>query len=229
MFDRSQLARAVDLRQRSYELLLWLSSAVDRDFVRFETAHRYASVAEAAHAWLRRHYDDIPDRAKPAQGDLVDFSRLFATYLACSFDLVRDPGKRLYSPDAHCFCPCCSWLVDIPRLQPKKLTRADKRRARRLERDYLVAVAAERDRALPDEAADALVDDPALREPIALCAYGVQLLRRLEGHSAGPAVLALWRSFAWLPAGSPKKGYALTADAIVDAERTVRARVARAA
>ena len=30
-------------------------------------------------------------------------------------------GKRLYSPDAHCFCPLCSWLIDAPHLKTKKL------------------------------------------------------------------------------------------------------------
>ena len=35
----------------------------------------------------------------------------------------------------------------------------------------------------------------------------------------GPAVLVLWRGFAWTKEGSPKKGFKLTAEMIIDSEK----------
>ena len=67
--------------------------------------------------------------------------------------------------------------------------------------------------------AEAIVDDPAMRETVALVAYGHDLLKRMQGIAEGPAVLALWRGFAWTETGSPKNDFHLEADAIVDAEK----------
>jgi hypothetical protein len=38
--------------------------------------------------------------------------------------------------------------------------------------------------------------------------------------AVGPASLALWRSFAWTPQGSSKKGFVLSADASMQAQRS---------
>lgn len=55
MLDRIRIEEALDLQQRSYQLLLWLSEAVPRGFVSFDTAHDYASSADAAKAWIEEH------------------------------------------------------------------------------------------------------------------------------------------------------------------------------
>jgi hypothetical protein len=119
----------------------------------------------------------------------------------------------------------CSWLVDAPRMRPKKLVRSDKERARRMTTSALRQLALELDVALDDERAEQLTDEPALREPLALVAYGHDLLRRMIGVVEGPATLALWRRFAWTPEGSPKPGFQLSADAILDGEAAVIARL----
>jgi hypothetical protein len=166
-------------------------------------------------------------RRTPAREDLGDFARFFTTYVDSSFDLVEYPGKQLYSEGAHCFCPFCSWLVDAPRLRSKKLTRADKTRASRLMVGALGAIAAERRISLSDTEREAVSNEGATREPLALVAYGIGLMSRLRGIVEGPETLALWRTFAWLPEGSPKKGFELSADAILEAERQLVARLAR--
>src|SRR5690348_5066803 len=104
----------------------WMTDAIDRGFITFTTAHEYATLTAAAIGWIERHYHDIPPAARPAPGDVREFANLFTTYLDNSFDLVEDPGKGLQSPDHHCFCPMCSRLADLPKLQTKKVTRADK-------------------------------------------------------------------------------------------------------
>src|SRR5882724_8290261 len=132
MFERDALARAVDLQRRSYKLLRWMTDAIDRGFISCDAAHDFASLPPATFAWIDRHYADLPPAARPQHDDLRPFCNLFATYLETSFELLENPGQRLYSPDHHCFCPACSWLVPIPRLKLKKLTPHDRRRGRAL-------------------------------------------------------------------------------------------------
>jgi hypothetical protein len=62
------------------------------------------------------------------------------------------------------------------------------------------------------------VAQPELRDASALVAYGYDLLRRIDNVAEGPVSLALWRRFAWTPQGSPKHGFELSAEAIVNAE-----------
>jgi hypothetical protein len=221
MFEPQIIERAVDLQQRSYALLTWMTTAIDRGFITFDAAHNYATLPEATLAWLDSHYLDVPAVARPSRDDLREFANLFATYLEASFDLVDDPGQRLYSPDAHCFCPQCSWLVPISRLQAKKLARRDKERARSLQMIAVKQLGHELDIAVSDEHALAIAQDAALRETVALVAYGHDLLRRLKGVTEGAASLALWRGFAWTATGAPRPRFKLTAEAILEAEATV--------
>ncbi len=221
MFVRHEIEDAVDLLGRSYALLQWLETAIERGFISFDTAHDYASFPTLARLWLERHYLDIPNAARPPREQLQPFANLFASFMESSFDMVRNPGKRLYSDEAHCFCPMCSWLVAIPRIRPKRLTREHKRRARRMKLAWLHEIAFELDRELSDQLAEALVDGAELGRQIGMATYGVDLLRRIEGKISGPASLALWRSFAWTAQGSPIRGFMLDADAIIEAEQSV--------
>jgi hypothetical protein len=227
MFERNQIARAVDLQQRSYKLLRWMTDAVERGFITFQAAHTYSTLPEAARAWLDAHGTSVPAPARPPREDVAAFANLFSTYLDNSFDLVENPGQRLYSPDAHCFCPLCSWMVAMPRLKAKKLVRSDKERAHRLTVNALRQLALELDVPLDAGHTEAIADEPKMREPLALVAYGHDLLRRLDGVAEGPASLALWRRFAWTAQGSPKHGFELSPAAILDAESAVVQRLRR--
>jgi hypothetical protein len=207
------------MQRYSYQLLRWMAKAVEEGFIQFETAHNYSSLPEAAEAWILRHYENIPPRARVPRQDLADFCAFFSTYMQNSFDLVANPGKQLYSPDAHCFCSMCSWLVNAPNLKTKKVGPSDKRRARNMKAAAIRDIAAEHAVDLTDERVDAIVDDPLLREAVSLVTYGHDLLRRMKGIATGAAVLALWRGFAWTETGSPKKGFRLNADVILHAEK----------
>lgn len=218
LLEPREIERAVDLQRRAYRLLGWMEGAMEKGFIAPHTAHVYASLAASALAWMDEHYLNLPADGRPEREDLPAFANLFATYLDSTFDLEANPGQRLYSPQAHCFCPMCSWMVRVPHLRPKRIGRAERRRARGLERDALRALADRLGARVPDDRLEALLDDPALREPRALLAYAVNLLQRLEGISVGPATLALWRGFAWTAKGSPRKGFRLEAAAILEAQ-----------
>ena len=222
MLDREQISRAVSLHGRAYQLLQWMAEAVTKGFIRFDTAHDYGTFQGAAEKWIVRHYNDIPARVRPHRSELSEFCALFSTYLKNSFDLVPNPGKQLYSTEAHCFCPFCSWLVDAPNLKTTKPTSADKRRARKMKIAAVCTILAEHDRALADDRVEAIVDDSELREVVSIVAYAYDLIQRTKGIAVGPAALVLWRGFAWKREGSPKKNFVLTVDAILEGERCLQ-------
>jgi hypothetical protein len=218
---RDQVERAVELQTRGYRLLKWLEKALDDGFIAPEAAHLYARMEDAAQAWIERHYLNLPNAARPEREDLPAFSRLFSTYLMNTFDLDENPGQRLYSPDAHCFCPCCSWMVRVPHLRPKKVGAADKKLAESMKRALVRKLALRTSPAIPEDAVDEVLRDPNLREAVGLTTYADDLLQRLDGIAVGPATLALWRSFAWTQQGSPKKGFALSTEAIMLSQQAI--------
>lgn len=222
MLNERDIRYAVDLQRRSYRLLNWMAKAVEDGFIEFETAHEYSSFPEATKEWILSHYQNIPPSARVAREDLDDFCAFFSTYLENSFDLDSDPGMHLYSPNAHCFCPWCSWLVKAPALKTKKVTSADKRRARKMKTKVIRSIAAEHGVDITPKTVDGIVDDAYFREIVSLVTYGYDLLKRLKGIANGPAVLALWRGFAWHETGSPKHGFELKAAAIIQAEEQLR-------
>ena len=118
-------------------------------------------------------------------------------------------------------------MVQKPHLQPVRLTPADKRRARSLQGAFLRQLAAKNDLVVGDQAIDAMLADVELREALGLCTYAADLFERLEGRAVGPASLALWRSFAWTPQGSPRPDFELTVAAILTAEQRLGARLIR--
>lgn len=221
MLERKNIERAVDVQQRAYRLLVWMKGALDRGFIAPEAAGQYASREDASLAWLEKHLLNFPENARPEPRDLRQFGKFFATYLTSSFDLEATPGENLYSPGGHCFCPICSWMVRAPHIRPKKVTTADKKRAEKMKANFLDTAAAANGRTLPRRSREQILQDPEMREALALCAYAADLLHRMMGAAQGPATLALWRSFAWTAQGSPRKDFVLSADQIMKAQEKI--------
>lgn len=222
MLPEPALRHAIDLQRRSYRLFRWMADAVTRGFIQFDTGHDYATLPDAAEAWVTRHFADLPPDARPAIEDIVAFAAVFTTYLRNSFELIRSPEKHTNAPSHGCPCPVCRWGREPSNLRTRRVRSSDRRRARVLREGAVLRVAADEGIILADAAVARLVDDPALREATALSAWAQNLLDRAQGLSSGPAILVLWREFAWTPAGSPKKGFEVTADAVLAAETTLR-------
>lgn len=231
MLDVARLREALELQKRSYTLLQWLSNAIPRGFISFDTAHDYADSAKSAFAWIREHFDNLPAAARPPARDdetIQRFANCFASYLEASFDLVEDPGVRVES-ECGCFCPHCVMVSAAPHLKAKRLGRPDKARAQKLEGEVVRDLAARHGLVVEADALEALVADRTVREEAALVAYAQQLQYRCDGTYVGPWALALWRTFAWLPTGSPKQDFELTWEKIVDAENALIERISKRA
>lgn len=221
MLNPSDMRRLVDLQERSYYLLKWVAQAISEGFISFTTAHQYATFPEAAEPWILRHYLNIPEDARPARDELPVFCAFFSTYLTNSFDLRPNPGMQLYSPGAHCFCPFCSWLVQSPHLKAKKLTRVDKHHATTMRINAMLNLAAEHGLNAREDLIETQLTDRELFVDASLLAYGYDLLQRKKGIANGPAVLALWRGFAWNESGSPRQHFRLSSELILDAEQRI--------
>ena len=226
MLVLKHVEQAVRLQTRGYLLLRWLEKALNDGFIAPEAAGVYGTSEDAAYAWLDKHYLNLPDDARPERSELRAFSNLFTTFLGNTFELDADPGEYLYSPEAHCFCPICSWMVRKPHIRPRKVGAGDKVVAERMKRGFLLRLAAARSVSVPEATVDEMLTAHELRDPLGLCTYAADLLQRLEGRTAaGAASLALWRSFAWTPQGSPKKGFVLSADDIMAAQEVLAGRM----
>lgn len=227
VFDREQLERAVALSNLGHAFMKWLGER-DRDAaLEFDRTHERLSVPEATRDWVERNYLAIPVHCRPGREDLASFSNLIGTYLETSFDLV--PGRSKFETSNGCFCSVCTSFIDMSSLKTKRLGRHDKEDARQLVRRYVRDRAVELGRPLDDARIEALVNDASRREALAMATWGRELLRRLDGDAAGPAVLALWRMFAWLPAGSPRPGFRISAEAILQSDQANAAAIAAAA
>jgi hypothetical protein len=221
MFDRKKLKRAVDLQHRSYLIMQWMVDAVKKGFIDFRSAHKYSTLPEAASAWITDHFLNFPAKIRPQAEEIGLVAAFLTTYLENSFVLIEHPGKQVYSSHAHCFCPMCSWLVDAPNLQTKKITSIEKRRAEKLRAHALAQLALDCKIDISSQQIERLLNDESVRESASLVAYGHDLFKRVEGIAEGPAILALWRSFAWKKEGSPKPDFKLTVDCILDAEKNL--------
>ena len=226
MLDREELLQAVDLHQRSYNLLLWLSTAISRGFVQFDRAHDYMDEAEAAADWIEGHFLNLPPNCRPEQHEqLKPFAQFFSTYLITSFDLVKQPGQQL-ATDCGCYCSICTYLMTAPHLKTKKLFRRDRERAKKLKIMAVQQLSREHDAYLDQEQAEKLVASETNATDVATVAYGQQLVERARGRSEGPAVLVLWREIAWKKTGSPKKDFKLEVEDILRAEQSLAKAIA---
>jgi hypothetical protein len=115
-------------------------------------------------------------------------------------------------------------MIDAPNLKTKSLSTADKKRARKMQVYSILQLGIDCGAKLDESRAETIVAENG--EATALLAYGHDLIQRLNATANGPAVLALWRRFAWNSSGSPKPKFRLSTKMILDAESDLQALLA---
>lgn len=225
LLSESVIQSALDLQARSYRLLEWLESAMDRGFVAPETALEHGRGKDGAHQWLDRHFLNLPQDVRGERDELWRLAGYFTTYFEGTFELETTPGKRLYSVDAHCFCPACSYMIQKPHLRPRRVTATDKKHAHRLMERQLRSICEETLRIVEDSQIAALLGDRHAVEDVALLTYIVNVEERAHGRIRGATPLALWRLFAWTETGSPRKGLKLNPEVVLAAQDRVLLRL----
>ncbi|HMQ10939.1 MAG TPA: hypothetical protein PKC21_02285 [Oligoflexia bacterium] len=212
----SNLDELIILQQKAYKLLRFLDKAMNEGFISPKGAHNFMSMNKAAESWIKQHIKNFPQDARPDIGnqqELGVFCNLFATFLDISFDIDKNPGKKLYSEGAHCFCSMCSYLVNVSHLKTKKISKAEKNRAKKIKHHTLIQLCLNNNLDIADETISQIVESKDCSEDLAILAYVGQLIDRAKGISNGPAVLCLYREFAWKNSG-PKKNFTFNASLV---------------
>jgi len=197
-----------------------VAEGISKGFLTHSRAHEYADVADSARDWVEEHYLNLPANARPERTHLRPFANFFATYVVTSFDIVEQPGMRRVDP-CGCGCRFCSYMIEAPRLQTKKLSKRDKQRALGLMVDRILQLAIESDIALAPELAERIATDEKTRRFAGYSAYGHWLIKRLDGLTDGPSILALWREIAWNKSGSPRPKFMLKFDDFANSEQRI--------
>lgn len=218
MLAKTDIEFALSIQSRCFKLLQWLGNAIREGFVPLIKAHAVADAGHAARSWVETHFYNLPVECRPLCNEMEPFANFFGTYLETSFDIVANPKER-YESACGCFCPCCSRIAAAQHLKSKSLTRDDKNRAAKLRVRRIEMLAREEKMSFDESRILEALDEESLRVSVSLSAYGSALLDRLKGFSDGPAVLALWRDFAWTRSGSPNRKFKLQAQHILEAEQ----------
>ena len=209
MLDPEEMVLAVELHRKAYGLLQWISDAVAKGELTFSRAHEYATASESFRDWLVTYTRQVPGRWRPrmsVEREVDMFANLFASYLLTSFELVEEPGLRLATSDHCCTCVMCQRLVAAPHLRLRRISTHERKRARALKLEHLGRLAAERQQPLTDALARVILDGEKTAEATAIATYAYALVARCKGSPGEPALLALWREFAWTQAGFAAEG-----------------------
>jgi hypothetical protein len=225
VLPRNELESAVEIHRLSYRLLKWLADAIDRGDIHVTRNHGSASPQDAAYAWIDEHATILPTKLRPEPARRRSLANYFASYITTSFDVVDQP-RQILASECGCYCPICARLVNLSRVQPKKVTRHDKRHAEECRIERVRKLAMEEGLAVSDARTAELAVSPIWLRRAAYSAYGQSLLERVRGDEGGTHVLALWREIAWKPEGSPIPGFELRAEDILNAEQELVAELA---
>ncbi len=217
MIAQTEVEYALSIQERSFKLLQWLGKAVREGFVPTVLAHEVAGAGEAARFWLQHLLFSLPMDCRPSEEEMDAFANFFGTYLETSFDLEENPKQRFES-GCGCYCPLCRRLADPQNLKPKSLTPQDRKRAAKLRLRRLEELSLGSGIGFDEDRAHSILDIESHRLDASISAYASALLERLRGFSDGPAVLALWRDFAWNRSGAPIRNFKLRANDILEAE-----------
>ena len=126
--DYKRLAKAIETRDRSYQLLMWIGDRVDQGKIQPSRAAHRCSGPHSVSELIRDYYLEIPISMLPPFEEIEEFSAFFSTFLTSSFDVIEKPGTRGEGP-LVCTCDICLRLRNAPHLQAKKLYAREKREA----------------------------------------------------------------------------------------------------
>lgn len=224
--DLAAIEHALGVHKRALAALRALSDAVFAGMAITPSAHVEVDETAAAADWLRRNVHLVPTEARPTDPHQhEELARVVAALLVSSFDVIANPREVGVPDSGGCTCPLCLRMVAAPNLRAKKLRSSDQQRADELVADHIGALGGDAGAALTTEDCGALAAREDLRESLALSTWAEHLVRRIAGDADGPALLALWRRFAWTRTGAPKANYAVTSGDVERSRTTILAAI----
>ena len=221
MIDNSDIKRAFTIHAYVYQLVPWLENAITRNAVRANEVALLSSDSGLCLNWFKSQYQNLPTVNRPTNNsdELTDYANMLSGMLFDAFEVEQSPGNR-YVPHRLRTFHEPSKTARNPHLHPKKLTKKDKARAKKLKLSYLEQLGKENDLVIPQETS--ILETPSTNKALAIATYAACLVKRMKGHKEGPAVLVLYREFAWHDKGGPIKNFKLKHPRVAKAMKALK-------
>jgi hypothetical protein len=217
MIDMLELRQVLLLHERTFALLRWVGSQLQRGSLDLSHVHTNMGIGEAAEDWIRRNLGNLPGEVRPSQDELAPFARLFASYLRTSFEI----GEKRMSSSCGCYCSFCAYVSNAPYLKARALSKRAYATAKELKRIYLQELARDIGVNASQSRLDELTSaESSLSRDLSIAAYAKELIRRTEFVTQGEGVYALWREFAWVN-GHPDRRFKLTLNAVEQSQNII--------
>jgi len=191
---RDEIATALELHERAYEALIWLSNiSFARPQMLTSESAAVLQKADACVDWVSAHIHDFPARVQPSPDNLQAFARLFASFFQTSFRIERRVHTR---EQDYRITRNRDEAAGRDRLSsrkvPRGLVRKRKDEATHLKYRALTYLADENTPGFWDGARE-LITEPSVRRELVLWTWACELIHRSRGEPHGPAVHMLWR------------------------------------
>jgi len=210
-FNKSQLKQVLALQSKAYQLLEWFRKArASQKFLLNFSTHPH-DAEQVVQTWFFSHRDQFPKELQVQVDQYSDFANLFLSFFRISFEMTIDPVNA-------CGCDLCCFLKYVPTVKLRKVTPAMKRRRRRILEDTFLDLNLKLGLvALNAEQLDQGLQNSVVSKKVALVAYGQSLIQRAQYGEGEPALLLIWRHFAW-EEGHPTLGFQLAVADLISAE-----------
>jgi hypothetical protein len=200
--ERKELERVLDLQQKAYELLLWISGQAKSNpsLLSQENIDKFR-YADSCEEYVHHMKGIFPERLRPDEIDNSAFAHLLSSFFNTSFHVSTNPElgwKGTHWWDEHPIPTGERYLILKPGKPKEKRTKKAKERdaevARNLQFIALEELAIENDIDLPPTKLKEVADQSHLQDALSLWSYAHELVRRAHFASQGAAVHYLWQS-----------------------------------
>jgi hypothetical protein len=199
--QKHEIERVLDLQQRAYNLLLWISEqARHQPDLLNESNIEKLRYAQDCDEWVRHMMGIFPEKLRPSEADISAFAHLLSSFFNTSFH-VETVNESNWSGRYSSYE---TWVTtklvpgapksDKGPAAKKRAKEKDRQSAHNLQLIVLEELAFENDIDLTRAQIETIAADSAIAEPLNLWSYAHELMRRSQFASQGAAVHQMWLS-----------------------------------
>lgn len=199
--QKQEIARVLDLQQRAYNLLLWISDqARHQPDLLSESNIEQLRYAPGCDEWVRHMMGLFPEKLRPQEADISAFAHLLSSFFNTSFHVATvnesNWSGRYSNYDTWTttkLVPGAPKTTKGPAAK-KRAQEKDRQSAHNLQLIVLEELAIENDFDLTRAQIETLAAEPDVAESLNLWSYAHELIRRSRFASQGAAVHQMWLS-----------------------------------
>ncbi|MFX0103199.1 MAG: hypothetical protein ACFFCS_26780 [Candidatus Hodarchaeota archaeon] len=220
LFDPDELEKIIDLRDKSYEMFMWLNERIKKKQELFLDIHEKMGIYKAGLEWVKRNLKSLPQNFRPAEEDVEPFVHILTSYLSTSFQVTKT--ERVSD---GCYCPFCTFFAPKTIYQVRNPSKKSIENAEKLKARYIQGLCKEIDaKEIEADPKKWIDENDDLVYQISLATYAKEMIRRSKFYSQGEGILVLWREIAWVD-GRKDPRFKLTARMVLEAEDEILKRL----